>query len=38
MVTYYLNSGGNANTRLGDGALSTDAPKPMPLMDFSMIR
>lgn len=27
MVTYYLNSGGNANTRLGDGALSTDAPK-----------
>lgn len=26
MVTYYLSSGGNANTLNGDGTLSTDAP------------
>jgi putative CocE/NonD family hydrolase len=29
-VSYYLHSGGNANSRLGDGALSREAPEDEP--------
>jgi len=33
MVTYYLNSNGNANTRMGDGLLTTKKPKRKDIQD-----
>ncbi len=33
MVTYYLNSGGHANTRTGDGILTTKKPKRKDVQD-----